>query len=352
MIYVKKSNKYLFFEIDDGGTNEFIHVATALSNNTWYFFTATQSSRTMKLSLDAGTAVTKTESANENYAGYWDIGYGYGATTLADPADSDYLNGSLSDLAIFSTTLTMANITTLYGETTQTSYAAEATTTLAANSFWPLNDTGNYLYPDAISGVTTPTTSFPDASGNGNTGTAEGGVGASATSQYTDGSSASFNGSSSYVETTAGVNPQVLSEGAWFETTSSGGIMGMTSVQNTATPAEWDRMLWVDAAGHVVYGVYPGQIEEITSPGVYNTGDWYYVLGTVGPNGMDLYIDGALVASNALVTYPQSYTGYWHLGFTYTNTWPDAPTSNYLNGNLMDAAVFNAQLTSSTVGAI
>ncbi|HVB13589.1 MAG TPA: LamG-like jellyroll fold domain-containing protein [Candidatus Dormibacteraeota bacterium] len=351
-VYIDKANSQLYFMIDKGGTKKYVTVTTALAASTWYFFTASDSAATrgLSLQLDNGTAVAKTQANTADLTGYWTLGYGYGATALKGVPYSDYLNGSLSDVAIFPTVISAAEQTALYGGGTvsQSTYASDVVSD-GAGSYWPLNDTGSYIYPDAVPGVTTPATTFPDATGNGNPGTPVGGATAGGSGVWSDGAGASLDGTTGYVETATAVNPQVVSESAWFKTTTSGAIMGMTSVQTNGSPAEWDRMLWVDPAGHVVYGIYPGGFEEVTSPGAYDDGAWHFVVATVGPAGQDLYVDGALVASNAAVTAPQNYVGYWHLGFAYTASWPDAPTSDYLDGSIADAAVFDSQLAAAKV---
>ncbi|MHB8430610.1 MAG: LamG-like jellyroll fold domain-containing protein, partial [Acidimicrobiales bacterium] len=120
-----------------------------------------------------------------------------------------------------------------------------------------------------------------------------------------------------------------------------------------AAPASWDRQIWMDPTGHLVYGVYPGRIAEVTSPGTYNDNTWHLVVASYGPAGQQLWVDGSLVASNPAVTSAQPYTGYWHLGWSNTDQgWPDGPTTDYWNGSIAQVAVVPSQLNSAQVASL
>jgi hypothetical protein len=108
-------------------------------------------------------------------------------------------------------------------------------------------------------------------------------------------------------------------------------------------------MIWIDNAGHLVYGTYNGATDEVTSPGTYNNGLWHFVVAEIGPSGQQLWVDGSEVASNSAYTIAQNYTGYWHLGWGYESTWPDAPTNNFLTGSLSEAAIVPSQLTGAQI---
>jgi hypothetical protein len=71
----------------------------------------------------------------------------------------------------------------------------------------------------------------------------------------------------------------------------------------------------VKPTGHLVWGVYNGAVDEVTSPSVYNLGAWTMVVAEIGSGGMKLYVNNSLVVSNAAYTTPQNYTGYWHIGW-------------------------------------
>ncbi|MGH9046048.1 MAG: LamG-like jellyroll fold domain-containing protein, partial [Acidimicrobiales bacterium] len=151
-------------------------------------------------------------------------------------------------------------------------------------------------------------------------------------------------------------DPSPVTELIWFKAPTSGAqgsLIGFTSVQTDSSPGSWDRMLWIDSTGHLVYGVYPGSTQELTSPGTYTDGKWHFVVASVGSGGEQLWVDGSEVASNASVTSAQSYTGWWHIGDSNAASgWPDGPTSNYWNGSLAQAAIVPTQLTASQIATL
>ena len=69
-------------------------------------------------------------------------------------------------------------------------------------------------------------------------------------------------------------------------------------------------------SGQLYFGVRPdmGTRQTINSPQSYRDGQWHQVVGTLSADGMKLFVDGALVASNASVTKAQVYRGYWRVG--------------------------------------
>lgn len=179
-------------------------------------------------------------------------------------------------------------------------------------------------------------------------------LGAAGPSQI-GGNAVSFSGATgSYLESSqpfSGMGAGSIS--IWFNTTTSGSIMGSSNVQTDAAPTSWDRMLWVDPAGHLVGGVYNNNTDEVTSSATVNDGSWHLATLTWGPtNGEVLYLDGAQVANNPAGSAAQNYLGYWHIGYNSTNYWPDASSSYYFTGSLSHAAVFPTELTPNQVSSL
>ena len=342
----------LVYGVYPGGIQEV--VSTALYNTgQWYFVAASVGPQGQQLYVDGSLAapINTAATSAQNYAGWFHIGWGSEQTWPNAPTDA-YFNGQIADVAVFNGQLTAAQILGLYTSgTSQPSFSQAVTTAVpGALGFWPLQDSG-YLYPDAIPGATgSGSTPLLDSSANGNTGTAEGGVTLGVAGPYAGGQAAAFDGSTGYVQTLTAANPQVLTESAWFNTTTGGVIMGLTSQQSDATPANYDRAIWLDGTGQVVYGDWPGQVQQVVSPGSYNNGRWHLAVAEVGPAGEQLYVDGVLVASNASYTVPQIYTGWWHLGYgNETVGWTDPPSSNFFAGSLADLAVYPTQLNATQV---
>jgi hypothetical protein len=235
-------------------------------------------------------------------------------------------------------------------------------TVLADNpSFlWPLNDTGG---------------TAADASPNGFNGIYEPGTSQGAPGPFAGQTATAVDGQSGIVtsaNSVASPGPQVFSIETWFNTaTNTGGKIvgfgdtqiGGSSANNNASPgsSNYDRHIYMMNDGQLVFGVWTGQTETIETPSVYNDGQWHYVVATLGPSGMALYVDGQLIGTNPTTT-AQAYTGYWRVGGDNLTGWnldpwgsnsqgSTQPHSYYLNGTIADVAVYPVALSASQVAA-
>ncbi|WP_244524546.1 PKD domain-containing protein [Trujillonella endophytica] len=132
---------------------------------------------------------------------------------------------------------------------------------------------------------------------------------------------------------------------AWFETrTTAGGVIVDFGDVRSGLSRNNDRQIWLDTAGRVNFAVYPDAPRSLVSPAAYNNGTWHHVAGTVGPDGMKLYVDGRLVASRADTFGAFDISGYWHIG-------ADRPWSGaaYYNGRIDEVAVYPVVLTAEQV---
>lgn len=148
-------------------------------------------------------------------------------------------------------------------------------------------------------------------------------------------------------------DPTVFSLVAWVNTssTSGGSIIGFATNQ-ADKGVNADRMIWVDDAGHVVFEVQKGTIDnEITSTNVVDDGAWHFVVATFSASGMFLYVDNQVV-SNTAITTVKSYAGYWHLGWSGNAELTDASSDANLTGSLADAAVLSSALSASSVSSL
>lgn len=139
---------------------------------------------------------------------------------------------------------------------------------------------------------------------------------------------------------------------AWFKTTSTvgGKIVGFGNSQ-TGTSSVYDRHIYVDNAGRVVFGVNSGGAKVLASAPGLNNGNWHHVVATLSSAGMRLYVDGAQVGSSATPTAGQAYTGYWRIGGDNVNGWPYKPSSPWLNGTIDNVAIYSAALSASQVSS-
>ena len=145
--------------------------------------------------------------------------------------------------------------------------------------------------------------------------------------------------------------PQTFSVEAWFRTTSTTGgkIIGFGN-KNNALSTSFDRNVYLNDAGQLVFGVSAGTVKTVAGTTAYNDGQWHQVVGTLGPDGLRLYADGSLVATRADATSAAAYSGWWRVGGDTLNTgWPTKPTSNNLAGSLDEVAAYPSALSAAAV---
>ncbi len=129
-------------------------------------------------------------------------------------------------------------------------------------------------------------------------------------------------------------NPAVFTLSLWFKTTTTRGgkLIGFGNNQVTSS-SNYDRHIYMDTAGHVLFGIHSGSPQNVSTSSSYNDGNWHNVVGLVSASGMKLYMDGVLQGSNPAST-PQSYTGYWKIGYDNLVYWPNLPISHYFQGTI------------------
>ena len=170
-----------------------------------------------------------------------------------------------------------------------------------------------------------------------------------------------FDGQSGLVSAASSVTgPQTYSVEAWFKTTSNTGgkLIGFGDNQ-TGMSGNYDRHIYMMNDGQLVFGNWTGQTETIETPQVYNDGQWHYLVATLGPSGMALYVDGQLTGTNP-TTSAQTYSGYWRVGGDNLNGWnldpwggnsqgTTEPYSFYFAGTIGDVAVYPFALSAAQV---
>ncbi len=176
------------------------------------------------------------------------------------------------------------------------------------------------------------------------------------------GSGGSSDGASTFDGTTsgtAGASPAALagstpavSVEAWFRTRSTRGgkIVGFGNA-STGASTQYDRSLYVDAAGKLRFGVFTGTTRTVVSPSTYTDGSWHHVVGTLGAGGLALFVDGREVARDPAVTGSTPMTGVWRIGGDSLDYWPARPASDDLAGSIDEVAVYPTALSAATVAA-
>jgi hypothetical protein len=231
---------------------------------------------------------------------------------------------------------------------------------------------GPYLYwklDDATTGAA-------DSSGNNRTGTYNPGV-----ASFTQGTAGALTDTPNKAVTltaatacinsaaaTAAITGQTpLTVIAWIKAApgTNGKVVGFEKPQTgVAAPSigTYDRMLYVDGSGNAWFGVYNGAYFAITSPSVVADNAWHMLVGTLGPSGMRLYVDGVQVASNAN-TGGEATTGWWRAGCGNLAGWgaswngannpgiDSTVTMNrtFNNGSIDEVSIHASQLTAAQI---
>jgi hypothetical protein len=140
--------------------------------------------------------------------------------------------------------------------------------------------------------------------------------------------------------------PNVFTLEAWFRTSSATGgkIIGFGN-SNTGASSTYDRHVYMDAAGRVLFGVnWLNNRRTIFTGTGLNDGAYHHVVATMSGAGMRLYVDGTLRSSDATVVAGPNYYGYWRVGGDAT--WSGA---DYFTGRIDEVAVYPTALTAQQV---
>jgi signal peptidase I len=156
-------------------------------------------------------------------------------------------------------------------------------------------------------------------------------------------------------------NPQTYSIEAWFATTtkSGGKIIGFNSNSTNTGDVNYDRHLYIDKAGNLMFGVYQASVAKTMSSAAtgrnYADGAWHHVVVTTSSAGSFMYLDGVLAASNASMNGAQIFNGYWKIGCGNVSNWRNAdgtvnsPAPNYFTGRIQYAAVYGTPMSAAQV---
>ncbi|WP_058596603.1 LamG-like jellyroll fold domain-containing protein [Microbacterium testaceum] len=170
--------------------------------------------------------------------------------------------------------------------------------------------------------------------------------------------SVSFNGTSQCLYVPGSVtNPNTFTIEAWFRapSTGRGKIIGFGDANQSAADGHYDRHVYLDQTGRIVFGVYPGSVRTISTPAgrSYADGAWHAVVASLSSAGMALYVDGSLVATNTSITTGENFSGYWKIGCGNLTAWANG-TSNgsidwsgpsFFTGEIQFAAIYTRALS-------
>jgi len=172
--------------------------------------------------------------------------------------------------------------------------------------------------------------------------------------------SLTFNGATCITQTTQMTGPNTYSLEVWFRTSTkaNGKLIGFGD-DTAAADGKYDRHLYIDSAGHVIFGTYDrtdNTQHVIATPTSFADGAWHHAIATSTAAGaLAFYIDGARVGTTTISTQ-DVYAGYWKVGCGNLNSWQDGTGTwlynywpNFYTGQLRFAAVYTTTLTAAQV---
>jgi hypothetical protein len=354
-LWIDNSGHICAGEYTSGSTEVATSGTHTYNDGSWHYVVASFSSSSgLTLYVD-GSSVGSNSSATspQNYPGWWIVGYNDNVGWTPAPTSTN-LNGSIAEVAVFPSALTSTQVTTLYnsGSGSESSFETRVLAD-SPSEYWPLQGSST------TTGAGAGTEVAPDASGNGADAFPLDGVTFGASGPLSA-NAASFNGSNGALETEQelydpGASGYTLA--AWFKVasgySSGGNIIEFQNQQGPGSPTLYDSKLWMDNSGHIWAGQGSGGPESAESSGAYNDGNWHYVVASFNSStGLTLYVDGSQVGSDATITAPQNYEGWWIVGYGDNTYWPSTTTSSYLAGSLAEVAVFPSALTGTQVTTI
>jgi large repetitive protein len=313
-----------------------------LNDGSWHQVVATQGPAGMSLYVDGALAGSNTVTTSQVFVGDWQIGGQINGGWPGIPAGAVY-TGLVDDTAIYPAVLTPTQV----GAHWSAAHPTPAPLAPVTGGSYPvvvgadhpgmylrLADTGPQAFglAGAVQGVyaaTGLTRGAPGAVGDGNPSIAVTGT-----------------GTVPVVYTATVPAPAAYTIETWFNTTSTGGGKLVGFADNPTGPSgAQDKHLYLTPAGQVGFGVWNGHVDVLFTPKAgYNDGRWHHAVGTQGPAGMVLYIDGDPVATNT-VTTSQVFTGDWQIGGQINGGWPGTTPGGTYTGLLDETATYPTPLT-------
>ena len=310
---------------------------TALNDGKWHHVVGTLSANGLTLYVDGRRVGTNGGTTQgQHYQGYWRLG---GDSSWNG---NTYFQGDIDEAAIYPNALSLSQVRQHYVDSGRSSGFTVPTDSYGKAVY---NDGPDLYYRlDEAGG-----TSAADASGNDATGVYSGGETFGVASPVVgDGHTAvTFDGASGTLASNGPrPGPTDYSEELWFKTTTDQGgkLIGFGNAQSGLS-SHYDRHVYMLPDGRLAFGTWTGTENVATTTQAFNDGRWHYVVATQGSDGMKLYVDSSLAATNPQ-TGQESYDGYWRIGGD--SSWAG---SNYFAGTIDEAAVYPIVLSPSQISA-
>jgi hypothetical protein len=344
-IYMENSGR-LAFGVYTGSTVT-VRSAAAYNDGAWHHIVASQGSTGMSLYVDGVRVGQNGTTGAQTYWGVWRVG-GDNLSGWPNRPSTDFFGGQIDETAIYGSVLSRQQVLNHYslgGGTVVTnpvpadSYG-QAVYASDPDLYWRLAESSGSTAADSSMFGATPGV-YGQQVDRGTLGIVPGN-----SAVTTRGAQ-----NSTIATTVSGGSSSVFATELWFNTTSTTGgkLIGFEDTQ-TGNGSNYDKQVYMTNTGELIFGVYTGGFATVTSPATYNNGAWHHMVAVQDATGMKLYVDGALVGSNATATN-QPFSGYWRVGGGNLNSWPSQPSNSYFVGSIDEAAVYSHTLNAGEVAA-
>jgi hypothetical protein len=227
-----------------------------------------------------------------------------------------HFNGKIDQVRIFSKALSSSEVTTLSDETSASS----------TKSTTDIFDDGSGVALYELEGNANTTPYYPYG---------EGAIDA--------GQSAVFNGSSSYIELSSGINTSYINPTSSWSFSAFINTLNASSGQVILGFDAYDNIeVAINTNSEIEYRIYNTSYEFLRSPAI-SSNKWYHVAATYSNGSMNLYLNGYNVASGTktLIQSSSSPT----IGKKQNNT-------TYFNGSIDQVRIYSSALSASDVEAL
>ncbi|WP_417234435.1 LamG-like jellyroll fold domain-containing protein [Arthrobacter sp.] len=337
-IYMTDAGRLVFGAYDNGTVA--LSSTEAYNDNEWHYVVATQGKAGMRLFVDGALVRQNGTTKSQEYTGTWHVG-GDNLNGWPNQPSSNYFAGLIDETAIYPKALNALQVNGHYTAAGGVASIPESPKDAYGASVFKKTPDFFWRFDELADGKT------PDAGILQNAGLLNGT--ASAIKDGVLGGAVDL-GNDGYVSSAvAGApSPEYTAE-LWFSTTSTSGgrLIGFSSSQSGSS-SNYDRHVYMRDDGKLVFGTWTGSENTAVSPESYNDGGWHHLAASQSTDGMKLYVDGAVVASNPQ-TGAQSYNGQWRVGGD--RVWGGA-SNDFLTGLHVDeAAVYSEALSAQEVAS-
>lgn len=136
-------------------------------------------------------------------------------------------------------------------------------------------------------------------------------------------------------------NPRTFTLSVWFRTPTAGvKIIGFENTDGATNATSYDRHIYINSTGKLVFGVYTGGATTVTTTGNFNNNVWNHVVASNYYDGeawrMEMYANKVFIGrTNAT---PTDYLGYWKLGGYKLSGWPNA-SDKFFAGSIGEVVI-------------